>query len=136
MSHGTPASLEEVAGFYTEIRRGSPPSPEQLADLERRYAAIGGVSPLTTRTREQVSGIAGALETLAPGRFAVAGGAKFAAPRIEAAVDELADAGVGRIVGLVLAPHSAEVSVSSAPAMPDTCSRVRVVSGDTPPMAA
>jgi ferrochelatase len=111
MSHGTPASLDGVAGFYTEIRRGSPPSPEQLADLERRYAAIGGVSPLTERTREQVSGIAGALEALAPGRFVVAGGAKYADPRIEAGIAELAATGVDRIVGLVLAPHSAEVSV-------------------------
>ncbi|HUO49227.1 MAG TPA: ferrochelatase, partial [Acidimicrobiales bacterium] len=111
MSHGTPSSLDGVAGFYTEIRRGSPPSPEQLADLERRYEAIGGVSPLTERTREQVAGIGRALETLAPGRFVVAGGAKFADPRIETAVAQLAAAGVERIVGLVLAPHSAEVSV-------------------------
>ncbi|HTS14201.1 MAG TPA: ferrochelatase, partial [Candidatus Sulfotelmatobacter sp.] len=111
MSHGTPAAPDEVAAFYTEIRRGSPPSPEQLADLERRYAAIGGVSPLAERTREQVSGIDLALDALAPGRFVVAGGAKFAPPRIEAAVEELAAAGVDRIVGIVLAPHSAEVSV-------------------------
>ena len=111
MSHGTPPSPGDVAAFYTEIRRGSPPSPEQLADLERRYDAIGGVSPLTERTRDQVSGIAHALEVMAPGRFVVAGGAKFAAPRIEDAVAQLAVAGVARIVGVVLAPHAAEVSV-------------------------
>jgi len=111
MSHGTPASPEDVEAFYTEIRRGSPPSPEQLADLEARYRAIGGVSPLAERTRDQVAGIARALEVMAPGRFVVAGGAKFAPPRIEDAVRQLADAGVGHIVGIVLAPHSARVSV-------------------------
>jgi protoporphyrin/coproporphyrin ferrochelatase len=111
MSHGTPTSLDRLLPFYTEIRRGSPPSAEQLADLERRYQAIGGVSPLNDRTREQLEGLARALEVMAPGRFVVAGGAKFAEPRIEDAVASLVDAGVDRAIGLVLAPHSAEVSV-------------------------
>jgi ferrochelatase len=111
MSHGTPRALDQLLPFYTEIRRGSPPSPEQLADLERRYRAIGGASPLNDRTNEQVLGLGRALEVMAPGRFVVAGGAKFADPRIEDAVAELGRAGVERAVGIVLAPHSAEVSV-------------------------
>ena len=56
MAHGTPAHREEIGPFYTRIRRGRPPSPEQLAELERRYAAIGGLSPLTERTLAQVDG--------------------------------------------------------------------------------
>jgi ferrochelatase len=111
MSHGTPATIEGLLPFYTEIRRGRPPSAEQLADLERRYRAIGGVSPLNDRTKEQVAGVGRALEVMAPGRFVVAGGAKFADPRIEDAVADLGRAGVGRAVGLVLAPHSSDVSV-------------------------
>jgi len=51
MAHGTPAAIDEIEPFYTRIRRGSPPSPEQLADLEARYDRIGGVSPLAERTR-------------------------------------------------------------------------------------
>ena len=35
MAHGTPASLDGVADFYTEIRRGQPPSAEQLGELAR-----------------------------------------------------------------------------------------------------
>ncbi|HEY5250019.1 MAG TPA: ferrochelatase [Acidimicrobiales bacterium] len=111
MAHGTPRSLEEIAGFYTEIRRGRPPSEEQLTELEDRYRAIGGTSPLNELTQAQVSGLAVALAARAPGRFLVVGGAKFAAPRIEDAVAELARAGVSRIIGLVLAPHSSTVSV-------------------------
>ena len=67
MSHGTPRSLDELPAFYTEIRRGRPPPPELLADLARRYEAIGGTSPLNERTRAQVEGIRGALEARAPG---------------------------------------------------------------------
>ena len=62
MAHGTPASTAEIAPFYTRIRRGRPPEPAQLAELESRYRAIGGVSPLAERTRAQVDAVRAALE--------------------------------------------------------------------------
>ncbi len=71
MAHGTPDTPEEIEAFYTRIRRGRPPTPEQLAELTARYRAIGGTSPLTARTRAQVDGLSAALETVAPGRFVV-----------------------------------------------------------------
>jgi ferrochelatase len=111
MAHGTPRTMDELPAFYTEIRRGHPPPPALLADLERRYLAIGGTSPLNERTRAQVDGIARALDELAPGHFVVVGGAKFATPRIEDAVRRLEEADVERVIGLVLAPHSSTVSV-------------------------
>jgi len=111
MAHGTPRSLDDVAAFYTEIRRGSPPPPELLADLERRYVAIGGTSPLNERTDAQVEGIRRALARRAPGRFRVGAGAKFAPPRIADAVEALGHAGVDRLIGLVLAPHFSVASV-------------------------
>ncbi len=111
MAHGTPERLEDVESFYTEIRRGRPPSPTQLADLEGRYRAIGGTSPLNATTRSQSDVIAAVLQQRRPGRFVVRHGARFAAPRIEQAVDELADAGVNRLIGVVLAPHSSYASV-------------------------
>ena len=111
MSHGTPRSLDELPAFYTEIRRGRPPTPELLADLESRYRAIGGASPLAEHTQAQVAGIARSLEMLRPGRFVAVSGTKFAHPRIETAVAELARAGARRAIGIVLAPHSSVVSV-------------------------
>jgi ferrochelatase len=111
MAHGTPRSLDDLPAFYTEIRRGSAPPPELLADLERRYRSIGGTSPLNERTAAQVEAIGHALEARAPGRFVVAAGAKFAPPRIEQAVGELGRAGVDRLIGLVLAPHYSAASV-------------------------
>ena len=111
MAHGTPRTLGELPAFYTEIRRGSPPPPALLADLERRYQAIGGLSPLNERTAAQLTGIGQALQARAPGAFRVAGGSKFADPRIEHAVAELAGAGAVPIVGLVLAPHFSRASV-------------------------
>jgi ferrochelatase len=116
MAYGTPAAPGQVEAYYTHIRRGRPPSPEQLADLSRRYEAIGGVSPLAERTREQVAAIGTALEAAEPGEWRVALGNKHAPPFVEDAVTELAD-GTGsggrpeRIVGLVLAPHYSRGSV-------------------------
>lgn len=108
MAYGTPASPSDVESYYTHVRRGSPPPPELLADLERRYAAIGGTSPLAERTRAQAEGLA---RSLGEG-FVVALGQKHAAPFIEDGMATLLDAGVRRVVGLVLAPHYSALSVA------------------------
>ena len=112
MAYGTPAGPDEVSTYYTHIRRGRPPSAEQLADLMGRYEAIGGISPLAARTRAQADGLQRTLDTEAgAGSYRVARGNKHAAPFIEDGVAELGEAGVDRIVGLVLAPHYSALSV-------------------------
>ena len=111
MAYGTPPSPEHIEEYYTHIRRGRPPEPEQLADLTARYAAIGGISPLAERTRAQVDRITAALDAAAPGAWVVRLGQKHAAPFIEDGVAELVEAGAERIVGLVLAPHYSASSV-------------------------
>lgn len=109
MAYGTPRGPEEVEAYYTDIRRGRPPTPEQLADLVRRYDAIGGISPLRTRTEAQRDGLQRALDAVAPDRYRVVLGYKHAAPSIEEARDDLRDC--DRVVGLVLAPHYSALSV-------------------------
>jgi ferrochelatase len=112
MAYGTPRRGEDIAAYYTDIRRGQPPSAEQLADLTRRYDAIGGLSPLIERTEAQRAMLAKQLENEAPGEFTVRVGLRHAEPNIEAAVEALADEGVAEIVGLVLAPHYSAMSVA------------------------
>jgi len=109
MAHGTPANAEEILTFYTRIRRGRPPEPEQLAELEGRYRAIGGVSPLAERTRAQVDAVRAELEARSPGRYVVVFGAKHTDPRIEDAATALASAGLEQVVGLVLTPHASSM---------------------------
>ncbi|HEY8526184.1 MAG TPA: ferrochelatase [Acidimicrobiales bacterium] len=111
MAYGTPGSPDEIEAYYTHIRRGRPPSPEQLAELVSRYEAIGGTSPLAARTRDQVAAIRAALDAAAPGEWVVELGTKHAPPFIEDGVQALAKAGVARAVGLVLAPHYSRGSV-------------------------
>ncbi|MFN8018392.1 MAG: ferrochelatase [Acidimicrobiales bacterium] len=111
MAYGTPASPEDIEAYYTHIRRGRPPTPEQLANLRMRYDALGGTSTLAARTADQVAVIADALEELAPGRFIVALGQKHAAPFVEDGVAALVAAGATDVVGVVLAPHYSAFSV-------------------------
>lgn len=111
MAYGTPATPADVEPYYTHIRRGRPPSPEQLANLQMRYDALGGTSTLAARTAEQVATITAALERLQPGRFVTALGQKHAFPFIEDGVASLAAQGVDAVVGVVLAPHFSGFSV-------------------------
>ena len=111
MAYGTPAGPEQLEEYYTHIRRGRPPEPEQLAELRARYDAIGGVSPLRARTEAQRAAIAAALEAEHPGRFVVELGQKHASPFVEDGVAALASAGVTMVVGVVLAPHFSAASV-------------------------
>jgi ferrochelatase len=110
MAYGTPRSPDEIEAYYTHIRRGRPPTPEQLADLTGRYRAIGGVSPLAERTWAQVDALGAALDAAEPGGWEVALGNKHAAPFVEDAVAALGP-GCERVVGLVLAPHFSRGSV-------------------------
>jgi ferrochelatase len=111
MAYGTPRTPDEILPYYTDIRRGRPPTSEQLADLTARYAAIGGISPLTSRTEAQRVALQTALDRIDDGRYHVVLGLKHAAPFIEQSVDELAAHGFRRIVGLVLAPHYSAFSI-------------------------
>jgi len=111
MAYGTPPSPEQIEAFYTDVRRGRPPSAEQLAKLTRRYEAIGGVSPLARHTAEQVAGIQHQLELRSPGSYLCVLGNKHSEPRIESAVEYLHTQGVRGLVGLVLAPHYSRGSV-------------------------
>ena len=109
MAYGTPATPADVEAYYTHVRRGRPPTPEQLADLQRRYEAIGGTSPLLERTEAQRRGVQAALD--GHGQFSVVLGMKHAAPFIEDAVERVVEQGSSRAVGVVLAPHYSRLSV-------------------------
>ena len=111
MAYGTPGSRDELEAYYTHIRRGRPPTAEQMAELRARYDAIGGLSPLRRITQQQVEAVAAELQRRRPDAFRVRVGLKHAAPLIEDATEALRDC--REIVGLVLAPHFSHLSVGS-----------------------
>jgi ferrochelatase len=123
MSYGTPASLDEVEAYYTHIRRGRAPEAHLLAELVGRYEAIGGISPLRGITESQVAAIGSHLGD----GWTTTGGYKHTGPFIEDSVATLRDAGVDRIVGVVLAPHYSRGSVGEyAKRMQDAASEAGI----------
>ncbi|GGG15680.1 ferrochelatase [Paenibacillus abyssi] len=114
MSYGTPESMDDIEEYYTHIRRGNPPTPEQLADLTNRYDAIvGGFFPLRENTDRQVCGLQEALDAIAPDTYVCYQGLKHARPYIEDGVKKMAEDGIREAIGIVLAPHYSIMSVGS-----------------------
>lgn len=111
MAYGTPRTRDEILPYYTDIRRGRPPTPELLQELTDRYEAIGGLSPLKQLTEAQRDALQRELNAVAPGEYEVFLGLKHASPFIEESVARVAELGFGRIVGLVLAPHFSSYSI-------------------------
>ena len=105
MAYGTPKGIDDVEAYYTDIRHGRPPSPEQLEELTARYRAIGGKSPLLEITQAQARGIS---ERTGARAYV---GQKHAAPFIGDAVAQMSSDGIERAVGLVLAPHFSSMSI-------------------------
>ena len=101
IAHGTVDSLDDLPEFLTNIRRGHAPSPELLAEVRRRYEAIGGRSPLNDVTREAARKLEARLGV--PTRMAM----RLFRPYPREVLSELAGLGVRRVVVLPLAQHSA-----------------------------
>jgi ferrochelatase len=105
MAYGTPQGPEDIPAYYTHIRHGRPPSPEQLEDLTRRYMAIGGRSPLREITQAQGEGLVQTLSRRHPNMsFSLYLGMKHSAPFLDEAVRRMAADGISQAVALVLAP--------------------------------
>lgn len=115
MSYGTPESMDQIEAYYTHIRRGHPPTPEQLKTLTDRYDAIvGGFFPLRENTNRQVAALEETLNRDGAGvRFKCYQGLKHAAPFVEDGVRQMAEDGIKEAVGVVLAPHYSIMSVGS-----------------------
>ncbi|MHA0857408.1 ferrochelatase [Paenibacillus sp. CMAA1364] len=117
MSYGTPESLEGIEAYYTHIRRGRPPTPDQLQDLVSRYEAIaGGVFPLRENTNQQVRALEELLnetKDVSEVEYVCYQGLKHASPYIEDGVEQMVRDGIKRAVGVVLAPHYSVMSVGT-----------------------
>lgn len=113
MSYGTPESMDQIEAYYTHIRRGSPPSPEQLKALTDRYEAIvGGFFPLRENTNRQVEALEQTLNRDGGDiEYKCYQGLKHASPFIEDGVKQMAEDGIREAVGIVLAPHYSVMSV-------------------------
>ncbi len=114
MAYGTPTKEEDIEPYYTHIRHGRKPAPEELQDLKDRYKAIGGVSPLAKITEEQTKALEAKVNELQDEyEFKAYIGLKHISPFIEDAVQQMAEDGIKEAVSIVLAPHYSTFSIKS-----------------------
>ena len=104
-THGTVEDLDDLPAFVTNIRRGHAPPPELIAELRRRYEAIGGQSPLNETTRSVARKLEAKLGV--PVRMA----SRLWKPLI---ADVLAELDASRVVVLPMAQHSARIYVEAS----------------------
>ncbi|MDY3973429.1 MAG: ferrochelatase [Veillonella caviae] len=106
MAYGTPRSEADILPYYTNIRRGYPPTEEEVTTLTKRYAAIGGLSPLAKLTELQAQELVKQLnERSTRYEFELFIGNKHIEPSIEEAVSRMAEAGIEEAVAIVMAPY-------------------------------
>jgi ferrochelatase len=126
MAFGTPYQAEDILPYYTHIRRGHAPSPALVADLTKRYQAIGGLSPLRQITLDQVQSVADILTDDYNGQVPVFLGLRHTEPFIEDVIEAIQEQGFDEIYGLPLAAqfstfssndyhHAAEVALEAYP---------------------
>ena len=105
MTYGSAVTADDVPAYLRSVYRGKDPDPELVAEFQRRYRLVGR-SPLIERTREQGAALADLLAAEhRQGGYLVEVGMLHSRPGIDEAVARLADAGVRRVVGIVLAPQ-------------------------------
>ncbi len=113
MAYGTADGPGDIERYYTDIRGGRAPSPEHLAELKGRYAAIGNSFPLLDTTRAQAEGMVERLNAGNGAGFRAYLGMKHSEPFIAEGIERMRADGIERAVGIVMAPHWSAMSVET-----------------------
>jgi len=100
MTYGAPSDDDDLPRYLSAVRGGRALDDALVAEMRRRYAAIGG-SPLVRITIAQ----AAALERTLGARWPAAAGMRFSQPTIAEAVSEVVRRGAERIVGICMSPQ-------------------------------
>jgi ferrochelatase len=113
MAYGSPDDLDDMEAYLLDIRGGRPTSPQLVEEIRRRYALIGGRSPLLDLTRAQAAALEAELNRLPGANFRAFVGMRHWQPRIADAVEQIAGQGIRQVVALVMAPHQSKMSTGA-----------------------
>jgi ferrochelatase len=109
LAYGAPQRLEDVEPYLLDVRGGRATPPELVEEVRRRYARLGGTSPLLERTREQAAALEGRLGD----GTRVFAGMRHWHPYIRDVLAEIRAAGFGRVIAVPLAPHYSGLSIGA-----------------------
>ena len=106
-AHGSVEDLDDLPEFLKRIRHGRPAPPELVAEVRRRYEAIGG-SPLLRITEQQAELLSKQLG------LPVYIGMRLSKPELADALAQARRDGVRTLCVLPLAPYSVHVYAAAA----------------------
>ncbi|GCF07226.1 ferrochelatase [Dictyobacter arantiisoli] len=112
MTYGSPATLDDIPAYITNVYGGRPPTEEVLTEFRRRYSLIGG-SPLIRITREQAQALEEELNSSSADgtTYHVTAGMRFSPPFIPDMVAETAT-GAQTLVGIIMSPQYSPIIMS------------------------
>lgn len=102
VSFGGPEGPDDIRPFLANVLRGRRVPRERVEEVARRYERFGGVSPISRLTRRQAAGLQQRLDRDGP-PLPVYVGMRNWHPFLADTLREMAEAGIRRAVGLVLA---------------------------------
>jgi protoporphyrin/coproporphyrin ferrochelatase len=104
LAHGAPERVEDVEAYLARVRGGRMPE-HVVREVEHRYAAIGGGSPLLRWTEAQAAALE---QTLGLPVFI---GMRNWLPTIDEAMQAVRAAGIEKLAAICLAPQYSDLSV-------------------------
>jgi ferrochelatase len=129
IAFGGPTAPEEIRPFLDHVLRGRPVAPARYEEVVRHYLEVGGSSPLRRLTIEQARALEAELSR-AGTPLPVFVGMRHWHPFIAATLEDMADRGLERAAGVILAPHASPVSRQ---AYEDEVARGRAALGERAP---
>lgn len=130
VSFGGPEGMDDVRPFLGNVLRGRPVPAERLAEVERRYALFGGVSPLNTQNRALLAALRAELTAGGP-RLPLYWGNRNWRPFLADTLQRMAEDGVRRALAFVTSAFS---SYSSCRQYLEDIARARESLGATAPL--
>jgi len=109
IAFGGPERVEDVRPFLANVAQGRSIPPGRLEEVAHHYERIGGRSPLNELTFRQARGLENALKERGY-KLPVFVGMRNWHPLLAQTIREMAEAGVTRALGIIMAPHQSESS--------------------------
>lgn len=103
MTYGSATTSKNVVDYLAHVYRKPAPA-DVIADFEERYDEVGG-SPLVAITADQARLLEASLNSDPGGDYIVRVGMLHSPPFIDGAVQACHEAGVERIIGVILSPQ-------------------------------
>jgi ferrochelatase len=104
IAFGGPQGLDDIRPFLANVLRGRRVAPERVEEVAHHYQLFDGVSPITALTLRQAEGVRTRLERDGP-RLPVFVGMRNWHPYLQDTLRQMADRGVVRAIGFILAAH-------------------------------